>query len=93
MRNFSPSDLICVDESISRWYGMGGHWINEGLPIYVAIDCKPENSCEIQDCCDARARVMLQLKLVKSKHDESNYIKSLEKDNGDKLNHGTKICL
>ena len=36
---------------------------------------------------------MLWLKLVKSKHDESNYIKSLEKDDGNKLNHGTKICL
>ena len=61
--------------------------------MYVAINRKPENGCEIQDCCDARARVMLRLKLVKSEHDESNYIKSLEKDNDDKLNHGTKICL
>ena len=22
---FSPSDIICADESISRWYGKGGH--------------------------------------------------------------------
>ena len=22
---FQPSDLICVDESMSRWYGKGGH--------------------------------------------------------------------
>ena len=74
---------------------MGGHWINKGLPMYVDIDRKPENGCKIllQDCCDARARVMLRLKLVKRKHDESNYIKSLKKDNGDKLNHRTKICL
>ena len=36
---------------------------------------------------------MLKLKLVKSKHDEANYIKSLEKNNGEKLNHGTKIYL
>ncbi len=42
---FSPSDCICVDESMSRWYGQGGHWINHGLPQYVAIDRKPEN-CE-----------------------------------------------
>ena len=59
VRNFSPSDSICVDESISRWYGMSGHWIDEGLPMYVAINHKPENGCKIQDCCDARARVML----------------------------------
>ena len=26
---FSPSDIICADESISRWYGQGGHWIKQ----------------------------------------------------------------
>jgi Transposase IS4 len=44
---FYPSHLICVDESMSRWYGQGGEWINHGLPFYVAIDRKPENGCEI----------------------------------------------
>ena len=29
--------MICVDESISRWYGQGGDWIDFGLPHYVAI--------------------------------------------------------
>ena len=28
---FSPSDIICADESILRWYGQGGHWINLGF--------------------------------------------------------------
>jgi len=46
---FHPSDIICVDESISRWHGLGGSWINKGLPMYVAIDRKPEDGCEIQD--------------------------------------------
>jgi hypothetical protein len=32
-----------------QWYGTGGDWINEGLPHYVVIDCKPENGCEIQN--------------------------------------------
>jgi hypothetical protein len=41
----TPSDLICVGESISRWYGLGGHWIYVGLPHYVEIDRKPENRC------------------------------------------------
>ena len=41
--SFIPSERICVDESISRWYGLGGVWINIGLPIYIAIDRKPEN--------------------------------------------------
>jgi len=63
--NYSPSDRICVDESISRWYGLGGHWINAGLPNYVAMERKPENGCEIQDACDGRSRIMIRLKLVK----------------------------
>ena len=29
---------MCVDESISRWYGQGGDWITIGLPMYVTID-------------------------------------------------------
>jgi hypothetical protein len=62
---FNPSDLICVDESMSRWYGQGGHWINHGLPQYVAIDRKPENGCEIQNAACGRSGVMLRLKLVK----------------------------
>mmetsp|Transcript_19195 Transcript_19195/g.28948 ORF Transcript_19195/g.28948 Transcript_19195/m.28948 type:complete len:98 (-) Transcript_19195:226-519(-) len=33
--NYHPSDWICVDKSISRWYGLGGHWINIGLSLYV----------------------------------------------------------
>ena len=61
-----PSWLICADESISRWYGLGGHWINMGLPMYVAIDCKPEDGLEIQDSCCAKSGILLQLKLVKT---------------------------
>jgi hypothetical protein len=30
---FMPSPRICVDESISRWYGVGGDWINASLPM------------------------------------------------------------
>jgi Transposase IS4 len=44
---FIPSDRICVDESMSRWYGQGGSWINRGLPSYRVIDRKPDNGCEI----------------------------------------------
>jgi hypothetical protein len=45
--HFSSSELVSVDGSMSRWYGQGGHWIEHGLPQYVAIDRKPENGCEI----------------------------------------------
>jgi hypothetical protein len=63
---FTPSTLICVDESMSRWYGLGGHWINMGLPMYVAMDRKPEDGCEIQNSCCGKSGILLQLKLVKS---------------------------
>jgi Transposase IS4 len=46
---FTPSEHICVDESIARWYGQGGHWIDMGLPHSVAIYRKPENGCEVQN--------------------------------------------
>ena len=61
---YSLSENICVDESISRWYGQGGHWINIVLPMYVAIDRKPENGCEIQNAADGKSGIMLHLRLV-----------------------------
>ena len=63
---FKPSGCMCVDESISRWYGLGGHWINMGLPMYVAFDRKPEDGCEIQNVCCGKCGIMMQLRLVKS---------------------------
>jgi hypothetical protein len=44
-----------VDEPTSRWYGLGGSWIVVGLPTY-----------NIQDCCDRRSGIMLQLCVVQS---------------------------
>ena len=82
---FQPSAWICVDESISRWYGIGGDWINEGLPTYVAIDRKPENGCEIQNACDGQSGVMMRLKLVKSDSAEEPFLPNED------LNHGTKV--
>jgi hypothetical protein len=46
---FILSDYICIDEPMSRRYGEGGYWINDGLPMYISIDPKPENGCEIQN--------------------------------------------
>ena len=86
VKSFKPSELICVDESISRWYGQGGDWINHGLPMYVAIDRKPENGCEIQDACCGRTGVMLQLLIVKTKKEQSNTLDFVENET-----HGTTI--
>ncbi len=67
---FNPSELICVDESISRWYGLGGHWIDVGLPEYVAIDRKPEKGCEIQNSACGRSGIMMRLQLVTTSDEE-----------------------
>ena len=63
-RNHHPSDSICVDESMSRWYGIGGHWINSVLPQYIAIDRNLENGCEIQNASDGFSGILMQLKIV-----------------------------
>ena len=78
--NFIPSEIICVDESISRWYGQGGGWINTGLPYYVEIDRKPEHGCEIQDS--------LRLKRVK---EDDDYSSTDTKDDSAVLLHGVKV--
>ena len=67
--SFIPSEWICVDESISRWYGLGVGWINIGLPMYIAIDRKPDKGCEIQNSACSESGVMLRLLLVKSEED------------------------
>ena len=84
--NFSPGSTICVDESISRWYGMGGHWINGGLPNYVAMDRKPENGCEIQDAACGDSGIMIRLKLVKTSNEEEE-----EGGGGEGELHGLKV--
>ena len=63
--NFNPAKTVCVDESMARWCGVGGDWINKGLPMYVAIDHKPENGCEIQSACCGKSGIMMSLKLIK----------------------------
>lgn len=29
---FTPTELLCVEESLSRWYGLGGEYAGVGLP-------------------------------------------------------------
>ena len=53
-----------------RWYGIGGHYINAGLPQYIAIDRKPENDCEIPNAADGVSGIMMQLKLVNNSSGE-----------------------
>lgn len=86
--NFSPSTCICVDESMSRWYGLGGGWINMGLPHYVSMARKPESGCEIQNSADGDSGIMLQLKLVTSARLEQS---RRHPDDGPQLPHGTEV--
>ena len=73
---------------MSRWYGQGGHWINLGLPQYVAIDRKPENGCKIQNSACGQSGVMLRLKLVKGVDLAGD--NDDDAPNEDGLLHGTK---
>ena len=87
---FIPSSFLCVDESISRWYGLGGDWINIGLPMYVEIDRKPENGCEIQNAACGKSGIMISIRLVKTKvEEEANSIAEDERG----MLHGTKVLL
>jgi hypothetical protein len=81
-------DQICIDESMSRWYGKGGDWINDGLPHYVAIERKPENGCEIQTSCCGTSGIMMGLRVVKQEE--------VELEEGTKyagFGHGLKVML
>jgi hypothetical protein len=93
--NYYPSDKICIDESIVRWYGLGGDWINIGLPFYVALDRKPENGCEIQDACDGRSCIMMRLKIVKKPEVEAAYQAAQQHEDApqEELQHGTEVLL
>ena len=95
--NYHPTELLVVDESMSRWYGTGGTWINIGLPMYTAIKRKPDNGCEIQDSCDANTGIMIRLHLVKSENERKRideYIASLSPtDTEEHILHGAKITL
>ena len=69
---FSPSDLMCDDESISRWYGQSGHWINLGFPMYVEMYRKPEKGAEIQNSACERSGIIIRLRILKSAKNEEN---------------------
>jgi Transposase IS4 len=77
---FEPSHILTVNESMVRWYGLGGTWINMGLPHYLAIDRKPENGCEIQNAACGISGVMLKLKIVK--------LATHKPENPDPVSHG-----
>ena len=54
---------------MGRWYGIGGSWIERGLPHCVPNEKKPESGCEIQNVFCGESRIMLRLQIVKSSKD------------------------
>ena len=72
---------------MSRWYVIGGHWINADFPQYISIDRNPENGFDIQNSDDGVSVIMMQLKLVKSSSEED--LLYPEEHYG--LLHGTKV--
>jgi hypothetical protein len=57
--------------------------------MYVAIDRKPVNGCEIQNVCCGRSRIMMQIKIVETAEEE--YTHTLENQDG--LLHGTRVMI
>ena len=91
---FHPGGRICIDESILRWYGLGGKFVNKGLPHYVEMERKPENGCEIQNAACVDSGIMIQLKVVKGKEEEER-LESKRPDAAVRRsrNHGTNVVL
>ena len=69
-RTFVPGGHLEADETIIRWYGKGGAFVDAGLPMCLAREHKPDNGGEIQNLADVASGIMLHLKGVKSANEE-----------------------
>jgi hypothetical protein len=71
-RTFVPGGHLeaDADETVVRWYGKGGAFVDAGLPMYLALERKPDNGVEIQNLADVASVIMLHLKVVKSANEE-----------------------
>ena len=67
--------------------GIGGGWINIGLPTYIAIDCKPGNGFEIQNLEFGKSGFMIHLLIVKIKENSNIHMAG----NAEDIAHGTSI--
>lgn len=82
-----PSERICVEESISRWYGLGGSWIVVGIPHYVALDRKPESGCELKTASCGKSGIIIRIEMTISADDNAS--RDFESD----TNHGAAVLL
>lgn len=56
-----PSELICVDESMTRWYGLGRDWRDIWLPHYVAMHRELENGVDLQISSRGRSGIITRI--------------------------------
>jgi len=88
-RTFVPGGHLEADETVARWYGKGGAFVDAGLPMYLALEHKPDNGGEIQNLADVASGIMLHLKVVKSANEE----KAIAAAAADKAGKGTQVLL
>jgi hypothetical protein len=69
-RTFDPRNQLKADEMVIWWYGVGGTFVNAGLPMYLTLEHKPDNGGEIQNLADVASGIMLHLKVVKLAKEE-----------------------
>ena len=80
-----------MDEILSRWYGLGGDWINLGMPHYVKMDLNPYIGFKIKDTLSGNSMVMMELNLVNGRSvDEASDTYNGTALDGD-MNHETKL--
>lgn len=90
---FVPSGDICVDETMIRWYGLGGAYIQLGLPCYIDMERKPDSGAELQDAACVNSGIMIRLKIVDAAEEEAEREKELGLTDSElTLNHG-KLCV
>jgi hypothetical protein len=65
---------------VVQWYGVGGAYIDVGLPMYFALKCKPDNRGKIQNLTNILLGIMLRLKFVKSTNKEKVIATAAAKD-------------
>ncbi|KAL3781822.1 hypothetical protein ACHAW5_001132 [Stephanodiscus triporus] len=51
-RTFVPGGHLEADESMICWYGVGGSFVEAGIPHYAVSERKPNNGAEIQNLTD-----------------------------------------
>ena len=100
-RTSVPGGHLGADETVIQWYGKGSALFDAGLPMYLALEHKPDNRGEIQNIANISSRIMLHLKVVKSANEENVIAAAAtdaiaDDDNiaaADKAGKGTKVLL